>query len=195
MSMAMHLAAVSPGALLLLAALATAVALAQAGTTAWRRWSRGRRIRARVARAGEGEARALAWLEAMGFDVVGAQVAATYPVVVDDETVAIGVRADYLVEKGAARYVVEVKTGSVAPRIQTPATRRQLLEYRVAFDVDGVLLLDAENARMHAVTFPGVGGPREEPRRGASVLLVTALVAAVVCALLAFALTRSLLPE
>ena len=33
--------------------------------------------------------------------------------------------------------VAEVKTGRLAPRIDTPATRRQLLEYRLAFDVDG----------------------------------------------------------
>jgi hypothetical protein len=36
------------------------------------------------------------------------------------------------------------QVGKVAPRLQTPVTRRQLLEYRVAFDIDEVLLVDAK---------------------------------------------------
>ncbi len=140
-------------------ALAAALALAvlQAARGAWVRASRRRLILARVARAGVGEAEAAALLEARGYAIVGAQVAATYAVRVDDEETLAGVRADYVVRKGGLTFVVEVKTGAVAPRIATTATRRQLLEYRVAFDVDGVLLLDAEAGRLQAVTFPRLG--------------------------------------
>jgi hypothetical protein len=49
--------------------------------------------------------------------------------------------------------VAEVKTGQDAPEIAAPATRRQLLEYRCAFGVDGVLLVDAEARKVHAVDF------------------------------------------
>jgi hypothetical protein len=41
----------------------------------------------------------------------------------------------------------------VAPRIETSATRRQLLEYGLAFDVDGVVLVDAEAERVRTITF------------------------------------------
>ena len=63
-------------------------------------------------------------------------------------------RADYLVARNVERYVAEVKTGRLAPRIDTATTRRQLLEYRLAFDVDGVLLVDAESAKVHRIVFP-----------------------------------------
>ena len=66
-------------------------------------------------------------------------------------------RADYLVGHGALVFVAEVKTGLKAPRVETPGTRRQLLEYRIAFDVDGVLLVDVDAGRIQAVTFPLFG--------------------------------------
>ena len=65
-------------------------------------------------------------------------------------------RADYLATRDGSRYVVEVKTGAQAPRIETSATRRQILEYRIAFDVDGVVLVDAEAGSVHEMTFPAL---------------------------------------
>ena len=47
--------------------------------------------------------------------------------------------------------MAEVKTGTYAPRLETAATRRQLLEYGVAFDVDGVLLVDADVGEIRLV--------------------------------------------
>jgi hypothetical protein len=67
---------------------------------------------------------------------------------------AVDVRADYVVGVSGRRYVAEVKTGVFAPRLETAATRRQLLEYRIAFDVDGVLLVDAETERVRLIEFP-----------------------------------------
>ena len=143
-----------PGLLVAIAGAAILVALAQLLAAAWTRASRRRKILGRVARAGAGEAEAARHLEALGYEIVGAQVAAEYAVGIDDEQVTACVRADYLVRRGGEVFVVEVKTGAVAPRIETVATRRQLLEYRVAFDVDGVLLLDADAGRLRAITFP-----------------------------------------
>ena len=105
-------------------------------------------------RAVAGEERAAGLLEGQGFSVLGAQAVIEHPVRIDDRVVMIALRADYLAEKDGLRYVVEVKTGSLAPRIETSATRRQMLEYRIAFDVDGVLLVDAESGNVHEVTFP-----------------------------------------
>lgn len=137
--------------------LAAAFALAILGALVLhfvQRFLRRRRAVYRIERAQDGERRAPVWLERLGYRVLGAQVACTYPVSLDGTRIDVALRADYLVEKDGLRYVAEVKTGAAAPRIQTPSTRRQLLEYRVAFDVDGVLLVDAESGRVHAVSFP-----------------------------------------
>jgi hypothetical protein len=88
-------------------------------------------------------------------------VAGTYDIAVDGERVAIDVRADYVVALEGKRYVAEVKTGTFAPRIETSATRRQLLEYSVAFDVDGILLVDADAGHVRLVEIPAEG--RREP--------------------------------
>ncbi|MET0595273.1 MAG: hypothetical protein ABW133_21415, partial [Polyangiaceae bacterium] len=93
-------------------------------------------------------------LEARGYEVLAAQCARSYVLSVDGVDVEIPLRADYIVAQAGRRYVAEVKTGAQAPLLRTPSTRRQLLEYRVAFDVDGVLLVDAESRRIHVVQFP-----------------------------------------
>ncbi len=174
--------AISRDLLVVVAALAIVLAVAQAIASTWRRRARRRRILARVVRAGEGEAEAASSLVAAGYEILGAQVAADYAVHVDGEVTRASVRADYLVRRDDAVYVVEVKTGSVAPRIQTTATRRQLLEYSVAFDVDGVLLYDAEAGELHAVTFPRADA--RAPTRGSFGWgLVAGLVAAAAIAL------------
>jgi hypothetical protein len=79
-------------------------------------------------------------------------------VVCDGEPQAIELRADLLVSRAGRRFVAEVKTGASAPRLQTPATRRQLLEYSVAYDADGVLLVDIDAQRIHEVRFPHARG-------------------------------------
>jgi hypothetical protein len=71
--------------------------------------------------------------------------------------------------------VAEVKTGRWAPRLETAATRRQLLEYRFAFDVDGVLLVDADADRVSSIEFGGATAAR----RGQSVVSLGWLIALV----------------
>jgi len=132
-------------------------------------WMRRKRRRdrhlARIRVAAAGEQAAERHLRDRGFAVLGAQVATEYPIVVDGAEKVIGLRADYLVARGQRRYVVEVKTGGVAPRIDTPATRRQLLEYLLAFEVDGVLLLDMTARSLHEIAFPALTGVAAEPAR------------------------------
>ena len=114
-------------------------------------------------RAAAGERRAARLLEDQGFRLLGAQVVAEHALLLDGMRVTVQLRADYLVERGGARYVAEVKTGAVATRIETSATRRQMLEYRVVFDVDGVILVDADAGTLHEVRFPLL--ERSAPRR------------------------------
>lgn len=126
------------------------------------RGSRRRRMRARLARAQRGEREAEAMLERAGWSVVGSQVQGSYELWAGGKTRPVGLRVDYLVEAGGQRFVAEVKTGTKAVDLANPATRRQLLEYRVAFDVEGVLLVDAEAGRVEEVRFPwpGAGATR-----------------------------------
>ncbi len=110
-------------------------------------------------------------LRAAGYTIVAVQVRTWWSPLVDGEPQEIELRADYLVEADGELLVAEVKTGDEAPRISTAATRRQLLEYHVAFAVaygaEGVLLVCPELGTIHRVEFPL---PRlQVPRRGAPV--------------------------
>ena len=85
---------------------------------------------------------------------------------IDGEPVQTELRADYLVESDEGElFVAEVKTGDEAPQLTTAATRRQLLEYQVAFsiafDADGVLLVCPELGTIQRVQFPL---PQASPR-------------------------------
>ena len=152
----MDTASIPPNVLLAVAAIAVVVALVQAVASVLARWGRRRRASVRMARAVAGEERAPALLVDRGFTVIGAQVVVEHAVRIDERVVVVPLRADYLATRDGARYVVEVKTGAHAPRIETSATRRQILEYRVAFDVDGVVLVDAEAGSVHEITFPSL---------------------------------------
>ena len=152
----MDLAAVPREVLVWIAGGALALLLLQALWLAAGRALRRRRTVVRFERAARGEERAAKVLAARGYTVLGAQVAAEHALLVDRDEVVVPLRADYVVEKRGVRYVVEVKTGEVAPRIETRATRRQILEYRVAFDVDGVLLVDGDSGVIREVTFPAL---------------------------------------
>lgn len=188
----MDLGSIPREALALVAALALALALVQALGHGARRWLRGRRLSLRMQRAVRGEQRAPAWLEEHGYTVMGAQVAVDHPVRVDGRTVTIALRADYLAKKDGARFVVEVKTGALAPRIETSATRRQMLEYRIAFDVDGVVLVDAETGTVREVTFPALDRltlPRS--RGGWRTLALAVAVALALAAAFALALVMA----
>lgn len=136
-------------ALLLLAALVLALVVL---ALTWSRPGRASRGRNRRALAGEVEAEAL--LEERGFAILERQAPGSWWIWVDGEPEAVGVRADYLVARGGLSYVAEVKTGQRAPDPLFAATRRQLLEYSLAFDVDGILLVDAEQRTIRTVAFP-----------------------------------------
>jgi hypothetical protein len=119
-----------------------------------RGWRGSRRARRRAARAGAGEEDAAALLRRAGFRIVARQARTWWTPIVDGEPHEIELRADYLVEARGELLVAEVKTGDEAPSLATAATRRQLLEYHVAFAVDGVLLVCPERGSIHRIEFP-----------------------------------------
>lgn len=118
-----------------------------------RRWLASWRARRRGARAVAGEGAARGMLEEAGYEVVAAQARLEWEIFVDGEPLAVELRADYVVEREGERLVAEVKTGEAAPSLTTAATRRQLLEYRVAFGVAGVLLVCPERGTIQRVEF------------------------------------------
>ncbi len=93
-------------------------------------------------------------LRRAGFKIVARQARTWWTPLVDGEPHETEVRADYLVEAAGELLVAEVKTGDEAPQLSTAATRRQLLEYHVAFAADGVLLVCPELGAIHRVEFP-----------------------------------------
>lgn len=99
---------------------------------------------ARSVRACDGERLAFDLLERAGYMVLERQVAGSWTVHADGEPVTFGLRADYVVARAGRHYIAEVKTGRLAPRLSHGPTRRQLLEYSAAFDVHGVILVDAD---------------------------------------------------
>lgn len=122
------------------------------------RWLRGAagswRARRRAGRAVAGEEDAAVLLRRAGYRIVARQARIWWAPVVDGEPHETELRADYLVEAEGELLVAEVKTGEQAPQLATAATRRQLLEYHVAFDADGVLLVCPERGAIHRVDFP-----------------------------------------
>ncbi len=138
---------------MLLGVCALALFLALVG---WYRAStrigRNNRARGRVAAVGEQGAEQL--LVSQGYTIEDRQVTLRWTIEVDGEPVEVSSRVDLLVRCWGQRFVAEVKTGAHAPDPRRPATRRQLMEYLHAFDVDGVLLVDMESKAVRTVAFP-----------------------------------------
>lgn len=119
------------------------IALAHRGASDRER-DRQETAQARSVRAADGEQGAAELLARAGYAVLERQIEGAWTVRADGEPVTFGLRADYLVERDGRRYIAEVKTGRLAPRLSHGPTRRQLLEYSAAFDVHGVILVDAD---------------------------------------------------
>lgn len=136
--------------LLLLVSLLLLVALLGWWRSATRlgRWSRRRQRRAQ-----RGEARAEALLAARGFTVLEEQAEQRWQLWVGDRARPVVSRADLLVERDGRLYVADVKTGRDAPDPALPATRRQLLEYLLAFQADGALVVDMEAGEVHVLDY------------------------------------------
>jgi hypothetical protein len=149
-----------------LAIVALAGALLALVLARWARsWRGSWRARRRAARAIAGEDDAIALLHRAGFRIIASQARITWAPLVDGEPHETELRADYLVEARGERLVAEVKTGAEAPRLTTAATRRQLLEYHVAFAADGVLLVCPERGTIHRIDFPIDAIPATSARR------------------------------
>ena len=124
----------------------------------WRRAStrvaRANRARQRTARRAESDAERL--LERHGYTILEHQPTRRWDLEINGEARQVLSRADLLVERDARLFVADVKSGAEAPKPHLPATRRQLLEYLLAFEADGALVVDMRRREIRSVAFPGL---------------------------------------
>lgn len=111
-----------------------------------RRFARARRL--------ERDARRV--LSRNGYQVDGHKVRRRVWLEVDGREEGFVVEADYLVRGLRDELLVaEVKSGRRAPDATYTPTRRQLLEYDLAFaEAEGLLLVDMERERVETIRFP-----------------------------------------
>lgn len=125
---------------------------------------RGRRNAATSRKLGRrGHGRSMKLLRRYGFEVLETEVTAPGLVQIDGRLEEYVVRADALVRRKRRTYVAEFKGGPSSGTIQNRATRRQLLEYSCVFGTDGILLVNADQDRIHYVRF--VSAAQETSRR------------------------------
>lgn len=125
-------------------------------------------------RAKSAEKKAVILLQKWGYTVLDVQLKEKVTITIDGKPHDSTVRADLLVRKGFKRYIVEVKTGG-----QTSATlpnvRRQLLEYNLIYQPDGMFLLDMEKEVLKEIKFTSVL-PKQQLGRSVLLLLAGALL-------------------
>jgi hypothetical protein len=135
---------------LLLLVIGIALGIAVAKRKSRRRMARNRRLGV------EGEEKALELLERAGFELIEAQPTSEGIVEVDGVRRSFQLRADALVRKRGMDFLVEIKGTNASADLSNRATRRQLLEYASAFEVEACLLINAERETIQLVRFPAL---------------------------------------
>jgi hypothetical protein len=119
----------------------------------WRNFKNTRLRKKRFARGERMEAKAAILLKKRGFDILSSQEVFYHHYRSDGIDKKAQLQVDYVVSKKGKTYLVEVKSGALATQIENKSTRRQILEYSVAIDSDGVYLLDMEKESLQKVEF------------------------------------------
>jgi hypothetical protein len=130
--------------------------------------------RVELAQFSQEEAEAL--LKKRGFRIIDKQKRADVITYIDGKPNLGYVQADLIVEKDGKRYVAEVKAGQLVSDPTEPSTRRQLLEYKFAYEPYGILLVNMLDRTIHKIDF-------EVPKYGEDKifrLILTALVVIIV---------------
>jgi hypothetical protein len=144
------------------------------GAYLWHKVSRGYtrlKTQRRFSRAHKKEAEAAIILEEYGYTVLGSQVEGCIELTQDGDPLSATLRADYWVEKNGRSFIAEAKSGNKVINVLDRGTRRQLLEYLLAYQVDGVLLVNTEDRVVSEICFPGLSLPEGHSRFGLGVLV------------------------
>jgi len=116
-------------------------------------WLRAKRLRRRFSKSRQAEKEAEKILRKKGYAIIDAQKSKPLLITVGDKIHRYLVRIDYLVRKRGKVYVVEVKSGEKIPYITNRETRRQMLEYYLAYQPNGIILLNMKNKSISEVKF------------------------------------------
>lgn len=128
-------------------------------------------IRQRLRKARKGEIAAIKFLEDRGYTVTGMQERKTVVTWVDHTPHYNNLKVDFIAKRKGKVYIAEVKTGQNAPNPTLAETRRQLLEYSLAYQPDGILLVDMERKTLREIAFSIYG---ENKKRAYFYLLLLA---------------------
>ena len=116
-------------------------------------WLRAKRLRKRFSKSRQAEKEAEKILRKNGYAIIDAQKSKPLLITIGDKIHRYLVRIDYLARKGGKIFVVEVKSGEKIPYITNRETRRQMLEYYLAYQPCGILLLNMKNKSISEVKF------------------------------------------
>ena len=116
-------------------------------------WLKAKKLRKRFSKSRQAEKEAEKILRKNGYTVIDAQKSKPLLITVGDKIHRYLVRIDYLARKGGKVFVVEVKSGEKIPYITNRETRRQMLEYYLAYQPCGILLLNMKNKSISEVKF------------------------------------------
>lgn len=111
------------------------------------------KIKNRLKRAKKSEIKAVDLLKRHGFEIIDIQKTENYELVVDNKVYTATVKADMIARRNNKIYVIEVKSGKKAPSLKNIATRRQLLEYYLVYQPDGLILVDMEKKKIRNIDF------------------------------------------
>jgi len=125
----------------------------------WRTLRDRNKAREAAKRGLQGERDAEKLIKQLGYKIVLRHPPATYAMAVDGDPQSVQLTADFLLELKGKRVLAEVKTGKAA-KLEHTETRRQLLEYQLAFGVDALLLIDMDAKQVRTVRFPL---PKQKP--------------------------------
>ena len=116
-------------------------------------WFNARSLKKRFARSKRAEREAEKFLKKKGFAIVDSQKSKPILITIGDKIHRYLIRIDYLVRKKGKIYVVEVKSGEKSPYITNRETRRQMLEYYLAYQPNGIILLNMKSKSIAEVKF------------------------------------------
>lgn len=133
-----------------------------------------------------GETRARNYLEKHGFTIEKEQAFTECEMIVDGEAQKFQLRADFIVSKNGMRSVVDAKSGGENVNLSCAATRRQLLEYFVCYDVDSVYVYNSIEDKLVSVTFAASAQSEKKRIQFGYILLIFLIIALCIVAALHF---------
>jgi Holliday junction resolvase len=116
-------------------------------------WINSNKLKKRFSRSRLAEKDAEKLLQKKGYAIVDIQKSKPILITIGDKIHRYLIRIDYLVRKKGKVYVVEVKSGEKNPYITNRETRRQMLEYYLAYQPNGIILLNMRNKSISEVKF------------------------------------------